>query len=65
MVSLTLKEQMVLRLMCEGHNSKEAARELGISPRTVEVHTAHIREKAGAKSLLHAVMKIQRNVVSG
>jgi len=29
---------------------EEAGRELGISPRTIEVHRAHIMEKLGAKN---------------
>jgi len=35
----------------KGHSSKEVARELGISPRTVEVYRANLMTKMQAKSL--------------
>jgi len=33
-----------------GQSNKEAGRELGISPRTIEVHRARVMEKLGAKN---------------
>ncbi|NBQ39539.1 MAG: LuxR family transcriptional regulator, partial [Alphaproteobacteria bacterium] len=33
-----------------GASNKEAGRQLGISPRTVEVHRARIMEKIGARN---------------
>jgi two-component system response regulator FixJ len=33
-----------------GATNKEAGQELGISPRTIEIHRARITEKLGAKS---------------
>jgi len=34
----------------KGESNKEAARELGISPRTIEVHRSRIMEKLDAKN---------------
>ena len=46
---LTPREHEVLVRITGGASNKEAGRELGISPRTVEVHRARIMEKLGAK----------------
>jgi len=42
---LTPRERQVLQLAAEGLTSAETARKLTISPRTVEIHRAHIYEK--------------------
>jgi two-component system, LuxR family, response regulator FixJ len=47
---LTARERDVLGRIAQGNSNKEASRELGISPRTVEVHRARIMEKLGAKN---------------
>lgn len=48
---LTDREREVLELLAAGNSNKEIARELGISPRTAEVHRKHVMEKTGADSL--------------
>lgn len=48
--ALTPREREVLMQIAAGHSNKEAGRELGISPRTIEVHRARIMEKLGAKN---------------
>lgn len=47
---LTPREREVLELISNGQSNKEAGRELGISPRTIEVHRARVMEKLGAKN---------------
>jgi FixJ family two-component response regulator len=47
---LTRREQDVLTQIVAGASSKEAGRQLGISPRTIEVHRARIMAKLGAKN---------------
>lgn len=47
---LTRREREVLQLITNGQSNKEAGRELGISPRTIEVHRARVMEKLGAKN---------------
>jgi two-component system response regulator NreC len=42
---LSVREVEVLRLIALGYTSVEVARKLGISPRTVETHRAHIHAK--------------------
>ena len=47
---LTRREQDVLAHIVAGASSKEAGRQLAISPRTIEVHRSRIMEKLGAKN---------------
>lgn len=49
---LTAREQEVLPLMLAGHSSKDIARRLAISYRTVEIHRARVMHKTGAETLL-------------
>ena len=47
---LTSREQDVLAQIVAGASNKEAGRKLGISPRTIEVHRAHVMQKIGARN---------------
>jgi len=47
---LTKRERDVLVLIVGGASNKEAGRRLGISPRTIEVHRAHIMDKLCARN---------------
>ena len=49
---LTSREADVARLLLAGYSNKQAARHLGISPRTVEVHRSRIMDKANARSAM-------------
>jgi FixJ family two-component response regulator len=53
--SLTKREAEVLAQLVIGASSKEAAIQLGISPRTIEIHRAHIMGKLGAKNIADLV----------
>lgn len=44
---LTNRERQVLQMVAEGFTTAEIAGKLHISPRTVEIHRAHIYEKLG------------------
>jgi len=48
---LTARERQVLEQLVAGHSNKVIAYELDISPRTVEIHRAHLMEKMQAKSV--------------
>jgi LuxR family transcriptional regulator of spore coat protein len=53
--ALTPRELMVVRLIAEGHSAKGAARELDISPRTVEKHIDQARLKLRAINRAHLI----------
>lgn len=52
---LTPREREVMEHLIHGELSKVAAAELGISPRTVEIHRARILEKLGVRSISEVV----------
>jgi two-component system, LuxR family, response regulator FixJ len=52
---LTPRECEVVERIVVGDTNKEAARNLGISPRTIEIHRAAIMEKLGAKNVADLV----------
>ena len=47
---VTPRERIVLAQVVRGASSKEAAKMLGVSPRTIEFHRANIMDKLGAKN---------------
>ena len=49
--SCTPREQDVMHLLAKGLPNKGIAETLGISPRTVEIHRAHLMDKMAADSL--------------
>lgn len=49
---LTHREQVVLAQVVKGASSKEAARDLDISPRTIEFHRKNIMRKLGARNAI-------------
>ena len=53
---LTPRERVTLAQIVRGASSKEAARALGVSPRTIEFHRANIMRKLGVRNTadLHA-----------
>jgi two-component system response regulator FixJ len=57
---LTRREHEVLALIAASSTNKEAALELGISQRTVEIHRAHIMHKLGAKNSVDLARKVMR-----
>jgi FixJ family two-component response regulator len=60
---LTRREREVLEQFASGASNKEAGRQLGISPRTIEDHRANIMKKLGARNaadLIRIVMTAQR-----
>lgn len=53
--NLSGRESQVLELLAEGSSNKQIARELDISPRTVEIHRANMMAKLGTSHAASAV----------
>ncbi|MEE4538174.1 MAG: LuxR C-terminal-related transcriptional regulator [Erythrobacter sp.] len=67
--NLSTRERQVLEWLAEGSSNKVIARELEISPRTVEIHRANMMNKLGARHAAEAVRvkleaKIEPRVVA-
>ena len=52
---LTPRQREIASLVVEGRLTKQIAKELGISPKTVEVHRSHITKKLGVESVAQLV----------
>lgn len=57
--ALTAREREILPLAAAGRSSKEIARTLGISHRTVELHRSRIMKKIGAGTLVDLVKAVE------
>jgi DNA-binding CsgD family transcriptional regulator len=55
---LTPRERVALAQIVRGASSKEAARTLGVSPRTVEFHRANVMRKLGARNTADLVRRV-------
>lgn len=58
---LSQRERDVLAEITAAASNKEAGRSLGLSPRTVEAHRAHIMQKLGAKNTADLVRLVLRS----
>lgn len=52
---LTLREREIVQWIAKGLHSREIGEQLGISPRTVETHRAHIMNKLQVKNAIELV----------
>lgn len=55
LASLTAREREVLDFVTEGATTKEIALQLGIQPRTVEIHRHHVMQKMQVRSAVELV----------
>jgi FixJ family two-component response regulator len=58
--TLSAREREVMELIVKGLHNRRIAEELGISPRTVEVHKARVMEKLGVKNLVELVRLVDQ-----
>lgn len=61
--TLSAREREVLDWLADGSSNKVIARELDISPRTVEIHRANMMNKLGANHAAEAVrLKLEAKI---
>jgi len=58
---VTPREREVFVLAAQGYTAKEIGKSLGISPRTVEAHRRHIKDKLGLNNQSELVLYAVRN----
>jgi PAS domain S-box-containing protein len=57
-VELTVREREIVRQLAAGQSTKEIARALGVSPRTIDGHRARIMKKVGARSASEMIARL-------
>lgn len=63
-LGITKTQMMVLVLFHSEHTNKGAARVMGLSSRTVEIHRRTLIERMGCNTLIGAVLKFERAIVA-
>ena len=58
---LSKRELDVLNNICQGMSNEEIGNKLFISPRTVEIHKAHLLEKTNSKNTINLILFAFRN----
>jgi DNA-binding NarL/FixJ family response regulator len=59
-VSLTHRQREVVTLLCEGLNTKQIARKLGVVPAVVSNHLLAVRKANGLKNVAQIGMAAER-----
>ena len=59
--SLTRTEQKVVELVAQGLTNREVAKQLFVSPRTVETHLSHVFAKMGVSSRVQLAVAAARH----
>lgn len=62
--TLTRRERQVLDLVVAGRLTKQIAKTLEISPKTVEVHRSKVVKKMRVDSVIELVLKVQRHLTN-
>ena len=57
-VELTVREREIVRQLAAGHSTKQIARALDVSPRTIDGHRARIMKKVGARSASEMISRL-------
>jgi two-component system response regulator DctR len=59
---LTTREREVIELLLQGYTNRQTGKNLGISPRTVEVHRQHILRKYKVRSIAQLMYMLNKTV---
>ena len=63
--ALTQRQAEVVSLLAAGKSTREVARALGVTPRTVQVHVGMIMKKLGVANRLQVVAMALRDLRTG
>ncbi len=58
LAKLSSRQRQVLDCVLNGMSNKETARHLGVSPKAIELHRAHVMQKMGARNLVNLVVEV-------
>lgn len=58
LAKLSNRQRQVLDCILNGMSNKEIARQLGVSPKAIEVHRAHLMQKMEARNLVSLVVDV-------
>jgi FixJ family two-component response regulator len=58
LAKLSNRQRQVLDCVLNGMTNKETARHLGVSPKAIELHRAHVMQKMGARNLVNLVVEV-------
>jgi FixJ family two-component response regulator len=58
LATLSVRERQVLDCVLDGKSNKQTARHLGVSPKAIEVHRAHLMRKMNAGNVVELVTQI-------
>ena len=62
--TLTQRERMALRLLCEGQSNAQIGWELGIAEKTVRNHISNLYRKLGVRSRAEAIVLAHRHALA-
>jgi DNA-binding CsgD family transcriptional regulator len=61
MIAFTHREKQIGRMISVGSSRKQIAGELGISPKTADIHLRNIRSKTGMETTFRAGLFLLQN----
>jgi DNA-binding CsgD family transcriptional regulator len=64
-LSLTPRQREVVKLLCSGLQTKQIARQLGITPAVVSNHLLAVRQQNGLRNIAQLGMAVERENVFG
>ena len=61
MLNISKRESQVLTLLCQGKTCNEIAKEIFLSPHTIDSHKKNLKRKFKAKNIVHLGVLAERH----